>query len=148
MQERGALLLAKDAAETRSLEDHAQAYRQIGRAVQLWQRAELATRIQTDFYSAGLFLPHWSLLHPGKLIRRLKTIVERLGVVVYEGTPVQHLHQGKAMALDCGAGQVRAATVILATNAYTPKLGFLRSVLMPLHLFVVVTQPLETVEVE
>jgi len=148
LQERGALLLAKDAAETRSLEDHAQAYRQIGRAVQLWQRAELATRIQTDFYPAGLFLPHWSLLHPGKLIRRLKTIVERLGVVVYEGTPVQHLHQGKAMALDCGAGQVRAATVILATNAYTPKLGFLRSVLMPLHLFVVVTQPLETVEVE
>jgi glycine/D-amino acid oxidase-like deaminating enzyme len=81
-------------------------------------------------------------------MRGLKTSVERLGVVVYEQTPVQRIQQGKNMELDCGAGQVRAATVILATNAYTPKLGFLRNILMPLHLFVVVTEPLETAEIE
>ncbi len=63
LQESGALLLAKNAAEVRSLEEHAQAYSQIGRGVQLWQGAELAARIKTDFYPAGLFLPHWSLLH-------------------------------------------------------------------------------------
>ena len=148
LQERGALLLAKTATETRSLEKHEWAYGQTGRTVQLWKNAELAGKIQTDFYPAGLFLPHWSLLHPGKLMRGLKTIVERLGVVVYEQTPVQRIRQGKIVALDCGIGQVNAATAILATNAYTPKLGFLQSVLMPLHLFVVATQPLEAAEVE
>jgi glycine/D-amino acid oxidase-like deaminating enzyme len=81
-------------------------------------------------------------------MRGLKTVVEHLGVVVYEQTPVQRIHQQKTIELDCGSGQVRAATVILATNAYTPKLGFLQSTLMPIHLFVVVTQPLEPAEVE
>jgi len=81
-------------------------------------------------------------------MRGLKTVVERLGVVVYEQTPVQRIHQRKTVELDCGSGQVRAATMILATNAYTPKLGFLKGILMPIHLFVVVTQPLETAEVE
>lgn len=148
LQERGALLLAKNATEARSLEEHERAYSQTGRSVQLWKGAELATRIQTDFYSAGLFLPHWSLLHPGKLMQGLKANVERLGVLVYEQTPVQRIHQGKTVELDCGAGRVRAETVIMATNAYTPKLGFLQSTLMPLHLFVVVTQPLDTAEIE
>jgi glycine/D-amino acid oxidase-like deaminating enzyme len=148
LQESGALLLAKNATETHVLEEQARAYHQVGRAVQLWEGAELAVRIKTAFYPAGLFLPHWSLLHPGRLIRGLKTVVERLGVVVYEQTPVQRLHQQKTITLECGSGQVKAATVILATNAYTPKLGFLQSTLMPLHLFVVVTQPLETTEVE
>jgi len=148
LQERGALLLAKTAREAQALEEHAHAYRQTDRSVQLWKDTELADRIQTDFYPAGLFLPHWSLLHPGKLMRGLKAVVEHLGVVVYEGTPVQRIHQGNPVALDCGVGQVKAETVILATNAYTPKLGFLQSILMPLHLFVVVTQPLEAAEVE
>ena len=148
LQENGALLLAKNAAEVHSLERHAQAYHQIGRPVQLWEGKDLAARIKTEFYPAGLFLPHWSLLHPGRLMRGLKAVVERLGVVVYERTPVQRIHQRKTVELDCGSGQVRAATVILATNAYTPKLGFLKGTLMPIHLFVVVTQPLETAEVE
>jgi glycine/D-amino acid oxidase-like deaminating enzyme len=148
LQESGALLLAKTASEVRSLAEHAQAYRQIGRSVQLWQGGELAARIKTTFYPAGLFLPHWSLLHPGKLMRSLKTVVERLGVVVYERTSVQRIYQGKNIELQCRPGQVRAQTVILATNAYTPKLGFLRSTLMPLHLFVVVTEPLEKAEID
>jgi glycine/D-amino acid oxidase-like deaminating enzyme len=140
--------LAKNLAETRALEKHLHAYQQIGRSVQLWERPELAANIHTDFYPAGLFLPHWSLLHPGKLMRGLKTLVERLGVVVYEQTPVRRIHHGHPLELDCSSGQVKAHTVILATNAYTPKLGFLQSALAPLHLFVVVTQPLTTTEME
>jgi glycine/D-amino acid oxidase-like deaminating enzyme len=148
LQESGALLLAKTAREGHTLAEHAQAYRQIGRSVQLWEGRELAARIKTDFYPAGLFLPHWSLLHPGKLMRGLKAVVERLGVVVYERTPVRRIHQGKSIELQCESGQVSTQTVILATNAYTPKLGFLRGALMPLHLFVVVTEPLEQAEIE
>src|SRR5215470_1615415 len=124
LQDKGALLLGKNATEARSLEEHARAYNQIGRPVQLWEGAELAARIKTDFYPAGLFLPHWSLLHPGRLMRGLKATVERLGVVVYEQTPVQQISQGKTIKLTCGTGQVSTETVIVATNAYTPKLGF------------------------
>jgi glycine/D-amino acid oxidase-like deaminating enzyme len=148
LQESGALLLAKTDSEAHSLAEHAQAYGETGRSVQLWEGAELTTRIKTDFYPAGLFLPHWSLLHPGKFMRGLKMSVERLGVIVYERTPVHCVHQGKVIELHCAAGRVKTPTVILATNAYTPKLGFLQGFLMPLHLFVIVTQPLEPAEIE
>jgi glycine/D-amino acid oxidase-like deaminating enzyme len=146
LQESGALLLAKNAREVQTLAAHADAYAQIGKPVQLWQGAELSARIKTEFYPAGLFLPHWSLLHPGRLMRGLKRVVEHLGVAVCEQTPVRRLSQGKTIELTCDSGQVKAATVILATNAYTPRLGFLQNALMPLHLFVVVTQPLAMVE--
>jgi gamma-glutamylputrescine oxidase len=146
LQERGAVRLAKTAAEVRVLERQTSTYPQLGRAVQLWQGADLAARIKTDFYPAGLFLPHWSLLHPGKLMRGLKTVVERLGVVVYEQTPVHRLHHRRPVEIVCQTGQVQASTVIVATNAYTPKLGLLKSFLMPLHLYVVVTEPLAAQE--
>ncbi|MGE0824926.1 MAG: NAD(P)/FAD-dependent oxidoreductase [Candidatus Binatia bacterium] len=148
LQESGALLLAKNANEARTLEKHVHAYSQIGRSVEIWTGTELTAKIQTNFYPAGLFLPHWSLLHPGKLMRELKTVVQRLGVVVYEQTPVLRIHQHRPIELVCRSGQVCAESLILATNAYTPKLGFLQNTLMPLHLFVIVTEPLTRDEVE
>src|SRR5215470_12579914 len=41
LQNSGALLLGKSATEARSLEEHARAYSEIGRPVQLWEGAEL-----------------------------------------------------------------------------------------------------------
>ena len=143
LSECGALRLAKKEAEVHSLEKQAPAYEQLGKSVELWQGKELAAKISSDFYPAGVFLPHWATLHPGKLVRGLKTAVERLGVHMYEHTPMQQLQHGKPVELICPAGQVTADTVILATNAYTPKLGFFKSILMPLHLYVVVTQPVD-----
>ena len=143
LSECGALRLAKKDTEVRSLEKQVPAYEQLGKPVQLWQGAELAAKIRSDFYPAGVFLPHWATLHPGKLVRGLKTVVERLGVQMFEYTPVLRLHQGKPVELNCPDGQVTAQTAILATNAYTPKLGFFKSIVMPLHLYVVVTQPVD-----
>ncbi len=143
LQECGALRLAKKEAEIRTLEKQVPAYAQLGKSVQLWQGKELAAKITSEFYPAGVFLPHWATLHPGKLVRGLKTVVERLGVQMYEHTPMQQLQHGQPVKLNCPTGQVTADTVILATNAYTHKLGFFKNILMPLHLYVVVTQPVD-----
>ncbi len=143
LNESGALRLAKKEAEVRTLEKQVSAYAQLGMAVQLWQGKELAAKITSAFYPAGIFLPHWATLHPGKLVRGLKTAVERLGVQMYEHTPVLQLKQGKPVEISCPTGQVTADTVIVATNAYTPKLGFFKRILMPLHLYVVVTEPVD-----
>lgn len=146
LNESGALRLAKKEAEVRTLEKQVLAYAQLGKSVQLWQGEELTAKITSEFYPAGVFLPHWATLHPGKLVQGLKAVVERLGVQIYEHTPMQQLRHGKPVELICPTGQVTADTVILATNAYTPQLGFFKNILMPLHLYVVVTQPVhETV---
>src|SRR5437867_643259 len=49
LQESGALLLAKKAAEAHALEEHLRAYQQLGKPVQFWEGSDLAARIQTDF---------------------------------------------------------------------------------------------------
>lgn len=139
----GALRLATKEAEVRTLEKQVSAYAQLGKPVQLWKGKELSEKISSEFYPAGVFLPHWATLHPGKLARGLKTVVERLGVQIYEHTPLQQVRQGSLVKLSGPTGQVTAETVIFATNAYTPQLGFLKSILMPLHLYVVVTRPLD-----
>ncbi len=143
LRESGALRLAKKDAETRTLEKQVAAYAQLGQSVQLWQGRDLAAKIRSEFYPAAVFLPHWATLHPGKLVRGLRAAVEGLGVHIYEHTPVQRLRRGKAVELVCPDGQLRADTVVIATNAYTPQLGLFKRILMPLHLYVMVTQPLD-----
>ena len=143
LQESGALRLAKKDAEVRTLEKQVAAYAQLGRSVELWQGKDLAARIGSEFYPAGVFLPHWATLHPGKLVRGLRSTVEALGVHTYEHTPVQQLRRGSPVELVCPDGRLSADTVVVATNAYTPQLGLFRHILMPLHLYVMVTRPVD-----
>lgn len=143
LRESGALRLAKKDAEVRTLEKQVPAYAQLGKSVQLWQGQDLAAKIRSEFYPAGVFLPHWATLHPGKLVRGLRTVVEGLGVHIYEHTPIQRLRRGKPGELVCPSGQISADTVIVATNAYTPRLGLFKHILMPLHLYVMVTRPVD-----
>jgi glycine/D-amino acid oxidase-like deaminating enzyme len=64
------------------------------------------------------------------------------GVAVYENTPVQRVRPGAEVVLETPRGEVRARAVVLATNAYTPALGFFRSGILPLHSHVIATAPL------
>jgi len=47
-----------------------------------------------------------------------------------------------------GGADVQASTVVLATNGYTPKLGFLRLRIFPLHTCAVATEPLSRKEMD
>jgi glycine/D-amino acid oxidase-like deaminating enzyme len=55
---------------------------------------------------------------------------------------VRRVRPGAEVVLETEAGEVRARAVVLATNAYTPALGFFRRGLLPLHSHVFATQPL------
>jgi glycine/D-amino acid oxidase-like deaminating enzyme len=64
------------------------------------------------------------------------------GVEIYEDTPVQSVRHGAEVALETPRGVVRARAVVLATNGYTPALGFFRRGILPLHSHVLATGPL------
>ena len=87
LRESGALRLAKKDAEVRTLEKQVPAYAQLGRAVELWQGKDLAARIGSEFYPAGVFLPHWATLHPGKLVRGLSKRGRGAGRPLSTNTP-------------------------------------------------------------
>jgi glycine/D-amino acid oxidase-like deaminating enzyme len=87
----------------------------------------------------GLFTPHCAAIHPAKLVRGLGRVVERLGVTIYEQTPVQSIEAGR---LRTPHGTVRAEAVVRATEAFSTELPGLRRVVAPVYSLMIATEPL------
>lgn len=100
--------------------------------------------------AVGMAGAHGAVLDPAAgrincagLLRGLRAPLQALGVAVHEDTPVQRIRPGKLVTLTTPEGLVRAAAVVLATNAYTPTLGWFRGGILPLHSHVIATGPLD-----
>jgi glycine/D-amino acid oxidase-like deaminating enzyme len=125
------------------------------------RRAEAAERHAAELRAAGVpaeFLAgpqlgvagaHGAILDPlaGRLngfalLQALRPALAAEGVVVHEGTPVRRIGGGREIALETPEGGVRAEALVLATNGYTPALGFFRGGILPLHSHVLATAPL------
>jgi glycine/D-amino acid oxidase-like deaminating enzyme len=101
---------------------------------------ELAERIRFGDALGGVFEPNYARVQPAALARGLADVVERLGVGVYEATPVESIASGLART---AYGDVRAGWVVRATEGYTPQLaGAPGRQLLPLRSTMVVTEPL------
>lgn len=77
-----------------------------------------------------------------QLVRAMRPVLERLGVVLHEQTQVLGIEEGDTITLTTPEARLRAKAVVLATNAYTPRLGYFRSGVVPLHSHLVATEPL------
>lgn len=100
--------------------------------------------------AVGVAGAHGAILDPAAarvnaaaLVRGLRPRLLERGVAIYEDTPVRRVEAGTPLALVTPRGRVRAAHAVLATNAYTPQLGFFRAGILPLHSYVVATGPLD-----
>ncbi len=64
-------------------------------------------------------------IRPDKLMRQLRSVLERMGVVIVEGTSITGFARGRnqAAALQTSAGDMQADEYVLATGAWTPKLN-------------------------
>ena len=85
------------------------------------------------------YTPHCAAIHPARLARGLARAVEASGVAIYERTPVSALG-GREARTDHGV--VRAATIVRATEAFTPLLPGYRRAVVPLYSLMVATEPL------
>jgi gamma-glutamylputrescine oxidase len=122
---------------------YAEKARGFGIPVEFWDKEKTAAALGTDVYEGALFDPHSGQVHPGKLVRVLKTAAESAGAEIYEGTPVVHIEEGPLHRLKTASGQtVHAKSLVLATNAYSSKLGYLRRTVVPCFDYVGITPPL------
>jgi gamma-glutamylputrescine oxidase len=76
------------------------------------------------------------------LLQAMRPVLRAGDVAVYEGTRVRRVRTGREIVLETARGEVRARALVLATNGYTPALGFFRLGLLPLHSHVLATEPL------
>jgi glycine/D-amino acid oxidase-like deaminating enzyme len=93
-------------------------------------------------FTRGLLMERGGILDPGRYVRGLRRVAEAAQALVFETTPVLKIEEGSPATLVTPAGRVRARTVVLATNAYTPALGWLRGTIARFHVYLFATAPL------
>ena len=113
----GTLQIARNAAQASRLAAEAEeelSWKVDGIAV--LTKAEAAERIRFDSVVAAYHNPHCARIQPAQLARGLADTVERLGVDIYEQSPVTAIDAGKVTTPH---GTVTAPIVLRATEGFT-----------------------------
>jgi glycine/D-amino acid oxidase-like deaminating enzyme len=100
---------------------------------------ESARRIGFSGVVSAYFNPHCARIQPAQLARGLADAVERLGVQIYEESPVTEISQGRAVTR---SGTVSAPIVLRATEAFTAALPGLRRRWLPMNSSMIATDPI------
>jgi glycine/D-amino acid oxidase-like deaminating enzyme len=103
--------------------------------------AEAAKRIQFDGVVSAYYTPHCARIQPARLARGLADAVERLGVQIYERSPVTEIATGRATTK---SGTVRAPIVLRATEGFTAALPGLRRRWLPMNSSMIATDPISS----
>ena len=85
------------------------------------------------------YTPDCAAIHPLRLVRGLADTVVRLGVRLFEHTPVTSIGPGRLVT---PTGVVRADTVVRATEGYTADLPGEHRRLVPIYSLIIATEPL------
>lgn len=107
--------------------------------VETLSAAEASARVQVAGLVLGAFNPHCARIQPARLARGLAEVVERLGVSVYEQTPVTEIAPGRA---ETPRGVLRAPVILRATEGFTARLPGLRRRWLPMNSAMIATDPL------
>jgi glycine/D-amino acid oxidase-like deaminating enzyme len=138
----GTVVLARSESQLARLRGEVASARRLGLGeddIAMLSATEAATRVGATGVLGGTFTPHCAAIHPARLVRGLAEAVERLGVKIFEQTPVTALHR---WGLTTTEGVVRAGVVVRATEGYTAKLQGERRAVVPLYSLMLATEPL------
>ncbi|MGY2167019.1 NAD(P)/FAD-dependent oxidoreductase [Pseudomonas gingeri] len=100
---------------------------------------QLARQIRVARPYGGIFAPHIATVQPARLVRGLARAVERLGVPIYENSPVTDWRSG---GLHTARAQVRSHWVVPAVEGYSVTLPPLGRYQLPVQSLLVATEPL------
>jgi len=113
----GMLQVSTTPAQDSVLDEAAETARELGvpdEAVPL-TASEVAERCRSPRYRRGLLFRDGATVHPGRLVRALRRAALADGVVIHERSPALGLADDGVVT---ASGRVRAAAVVVATNAW------------------------------
>lgn len=111
-----------------------------GEEYQLLNQQEAAQYVNMHGALGGIWSPHCARVQPAKLAKGLGEAVERLGVRIYEGSPVSVI-EGRQATLESGF-TAKGRFVIRATEGFTPQLSGQKRNWLPKLSPQIVTAPL------
>lgn len=142
----GEINVATAPHQVAELEEWAAQARALGLGDQLTLLDRDAVRAEADSptFLAGLWdRTGVAMLNPARLAWGLKRACEQAGVRIYEHTPATRLGaRGAQAAVATPYGRVRARRVALATNAFPSLLRRVRTYIVPVYDYALMTEPL------
>jgi glycine/D-amino acid oxidase-like deaminating enzyme len=137
--------VATRAHELPGLAEWAEAETRFGHHVELLDREGAQARLSSPAILGGIRRPDaGGIIDPVKLCHGLARVAESLGAVIHESSPVTGIETaGTAATVRTGAGSIRCANVVLATNAYSGSvLRRTRRHFVPVYDYVLTSDPL------
>ena len=118
--------------------------RSLGHDVEWLDAESMRAQVNSPTYRGGLWRKNRAaIVDPARLVWGLKAAAMRLGVRIYEDTKATSLDRdGVGVLVTTPLGQVRAAKVALATNAFKPLLRRIGHYIAPVYDYCMVTEPL------
>jgi glycine/D-amino acid oxidase-like deaminating enzyme len=142
LETNGALQVLVTSDDVKAAKAYVQRAQSLGMPVEFWDKQQLVGVIGTEVYEGAFFDPSGGQVHPMKLVHVFKAAAETAGAEIYENTTVASIKEGREHLLRTSSGHtIKAKSLVLATNAFTSRLGFFRNSIVPVHEYVAVTQP-------
>lgn len=138
----GSIEILTDPRRAEAAERETERLASAGLPLRFVKGAELSRLARFEGACGAVLDPTAGRIDGVRLVRAMRPILERLGVLLFEQTEVVGIEEGETMTLATRSGRVRAKAVVLATNAYTPRLGYFRSGIVPIHSHLLATEAL------
>lgn len=140
----GELNVAIDDSQIDSLRDEHALHLKYGHNAVFLDEAALAEHIRSPRYKAGVWTKDVAgTVHPALLAWGLKQLALKLGVEIYENTPLETIDEtGGRMRVTTPHGSVVADRVLLATNAFMAGHRHIKRRIVPIRDRVLATEPL------
>jgi len=138
----GTVHFATNAGQRQALQDHAAAWASWGFGADdcHWLEPEgVAERLRPTRCLGGFYERHCAVLHPARLVRGLARAVESHGAELHEHTSAMRIEPGRVTT---PGGELRAEIVVRATEGFSGSLPGFERALLPLHSWMIATEPL------
>jgi len=142
LEECGLVELAIDQRDMKRLIKYHEYWKSLGIASRVMNREELRDEIISERYCGGLHKDRGAILNPAKFALGLKSVLETLGVEIFECTKVVSIQPGSTIKIQTEFGNITAEAIVLATNAYSHRIGFFKNRIFPMATYIMATEPL------
>lgn len=138
----GTLTVYTDSRRAADAHAEAEHHQQLGIPSVFLEASALKQQLSLQGVCGAVLDPHSGQINGAQLVRALRSVLIDQGVEIYEQTPVLKIREGSTICLMTPQAEIRTKAIVLATNAYTGKLGYFRDALFPLHSYVFATAAL------
>lgn len=141
----GFLEVAPKASQTAYFEEYADERRQrdFPYDYEIWDRDKTRAMLGTDAFHGGFLCKRDGHLHPLNLCIGEARAAHRLGVQIFEQSPVTSIEHGARPLVHTALGSVQADAVVLAGNAYSRlEPQYLSNLVFPAGSYIIATEPL------